>query len=565
MAIGVGALLLSFGLQAQEAGDGAAAAQQLQRIQQEQQLLQQKQFEEDRASKKSPVKLDMPVQQRPQLEPGGICRDIKDIQVRGVTLVKAEELQPVLVPYINRCLTISDIESVMADVSAVYFLKGYIAARVYLAEQDLNNGVLVLLVLEGELQELKINDDDESISLFNTFPGKVGEPLNLRDVEQALEQLNRLQSNNVTMKVLPGKLSGASVLAFDNKKSKRWQVTPSFDNQGSKTTGTDQIGVSASLDNVFGLNDFLVATYRQTRDYDAQERGSKLKSFTYVVPFGYTTVALNGSESEYASPLVVPSGNVLKSSGNSENLSVRVDRTVYRDRDSRWNIAMVLGGKESENYLDDVLLTTNSRRLTIVDIDSTYSLPLLGGVARFTVGFAHGINGFGALDDASDLPKFAPKAQFGKWKYGASYQRSFRLADQPLVFSSQLTGQYAQDVLYGSEQLLIGGIYTVRGFSKNSLSGDHGYYVRNDIAAPMPLPLLFNIPVSIRPYIGIDYGRVSSINANVPEGSLSGFTLGTSFTAGSFYFDIANSRAINKSSSMKNEGDLTFFRMSMSF
>ncbi|MEH6569990.1 MAG: ShlB/FhaC/HecB family hemolysin secretion/activation protein [Halioglobus sp.] len=551
---------------AQQSGDGAAALQQLQRIQQEQQAEQQRQFEQDRKSSKPAVKLQMPVEKSREVEAGGICRDIKDVHLRGVTLIKQKALQPILARYGNRCLNISEIESLMAEVSGVYILEGYIASRVYLAEQDLSDGILVLLVIEGELEGVEILDGDaDSISLFNVFPGEIGEPLNLRDIEQAVDQINRLQSNYVSMQVAPGERSGGSLLVFENEARKPWRVTPTYDNEGSPTTGKDQAGVSLSVDNALGWNDFLIATYRQTTPYDSGERGSKLASMTYVVPFGYSTLAINGSRSDYASPLDLPSGNKAYSSGKSENISVRLDRTVFRDRDSRWNLALAIANKDSKNYIDRVLLDGSSRVLTVVDVDSAYTMPLMGGVITLNAGYALGVNWFGALEDPGSLPDFAPHAQFGKWKYGASYQRGLSLFNQPLFFSSYLNGQYADDVLYGSEQILIGGIYTVRGFSKETLSGDHGFYWRNDLSMTMGLPTIADIPFSMRPYLGIDYGLVTSINDNVPDGALSGMAIGAGFTLGSFFVDVSGSHSLKRQSGMKSEGLLTFIRMNFKF
>ena len=61
--------------------------------------------------------------------------------------------------------------------------------------------------------------------------------------------------------------------------------------------------------------------------------------------------------------------------------------------------------------------------------------------------------------------------------------------------------------MYGSEQMLVGGIYSVRGYDKNSLAGDNGIVVRNELAVRVPINAGGNFQCSIRPYLGLDWGR----------------------------------------------------------
>jgi len=544
--------------------DEQSAAQQLQLLQQEQQLRQLQQFQEDSGANRQRSRIDADIPQANEKE-GGPCQNIRDIQLQGVTLFRATTIRPVIQPYMNRCLNVSQIEGVMTKVTALYISRGYVAARAYLAPQDISTGVLKLVVVEGQLESIVVDDGDKNtISLFNTFAGKQGGSLNLRDVEQAVDQINRLQSNDVVTHIAPGKEAGGSVLSFENKATKPWHVNVAYDNHGSKSTGKEQAGVTGTYDNVFGWNDSISATYRQTA-LSHKDQFAKTQTYTYTVPFSYTTVALNASLAKFSSPLHLPSGVTLISEGESKNYSMRVDRNLYRDRDSIWNVAASITNKDTENYLADVFLAVSSRRLTVVDIDTSYMFPLLGGMATLSGGYAEGTSWLDALKDASDIAQFQPHAQFTKWKYGAGYMHGFKMAGQQFTVNSNLTGQYGDDALYGSEQVLIGGIYTVRGFSDNTLTGDHGFYVRNDIAMPYQLPSFYQLPMSIRPYIGLDYGRVTSINHQITEGEFAGAALGVGYSLSTFYMDVFISHAIDKPKDVKSEGALGYFRLSYNF
>ena len=55
---------------------------------------------------------------------------------------------------------------------------------------------------------------------------------------------------------------------------------------------------------------------------------------------------------------------------------------------------------------------------------------------------------------------------------------------RPFICSTLWTFQYSQDNLYPSEQLSIGGYYTVRGFS-SSFRGNKGAYARHECKIPL--------------------------------------------------------------------------------
>jgi hemolysin activation/secretion protein len=172
----------------------------------------------------------------------------------------------------------------------------------------------------------------------------------------------------------------------------------------------------------------------------------------------------------------------------------------------------------------------------------------------------------GALDDADGLAPDSPRAQFRRYNYSASYMVPFRPAGLDASFSSSFFGQRALTALYGSEQMLVGGIYSVRGFDQTSLSGDNGFIWRNELSLRFPLNAGASLRSWVRPYLGFDYGRtrMREDNTGAPEGALSGATLGVAVSSGPVGFELFNSRPMHVPSFLKREGSQTYFRFSMS-
>ncbi|MGX4731392.1 POTRA domain-containing protein, partial [Pseudomonas corrugata] len=74
-----------------------------------------------------------------------------------------------------------------------YIEKGLVTSRAYLPQQDLSSGHLQVLVVEGRLEGLKGAENSQlsARELAMAFPGKTGDLVNLREIEQMVDQLNR--------------------------------------------------------------------------------------------------------------------------------------------------------------------------------------------------------------------------------------------------------------------------------------------------------------------------------------------------------------------------------------
>ena len=258
-----------------------------------------------------------------------------------------------------------------------------------------------------------------------------------------------------------------------------------------------------------------------------------------------------------------PSGLALLSDGNSTNNALSWDRLVYRNQSTRLNLTGTFTVKDTKNYLEGQYLGVSSRKLSVLDLDSALSTGWGPGVLGLSLGWSQGLKAAGALRDFPGLPDFAPRAQFRKIKYGASYFLPFHAAGRDWTFNSSLTGQQAKTTLYGSEQISIGSIYSVRGFVKGSLSGDTGYYLRNDLSTRSVFTPAGQV-LPVRWYAGLDMGSVRNRAAGVPQGALVGAALGASVSWKGANWDISTTCPLATPQGMDKEGCQTWFRLGYS-
>lgn len=566
------------------------ATRQSEQIQREQELRRYEQQQRDERSAKPSTTLQVaPPETAPAVQ-NQTCRDIKVIEIKNASLLSARTKKKLIGPYVNRCLGVNEIQALLSDITKEYIDRGYATTRAYIPTQDLSTGTLQILVVEGKVGSVQHGDekagenvvsvdylDDNVVSLDhvesngvilgNAFPGVEGDVLKLADLEQGIDQLNRLQSNHVTMDIQPGKQPGESKVIINNQRTKPWHVNATLDDYGTRSTGRSQTSVTASLDNPIGVNEFISYTRRESLPLRDNFVNSMSNNVFLSVPYGYTTLSAGYSDSDYSSLLNTPGGVSLRLTGDSYTVYGKIENNIYRFHNDRVNISSTLSSKTFNNYLAGQKLAVSSRRLSVVDADVNYSTDLAGGFVNMGAGISRGLPIFNALEDLPGIPKGeVPHAIFTKYRATLGYTRPFMLANQNMAFSTQAAGQIADRALYGSEQLSIGSIYTVRGFYESSLANDHGAYMRNDLSLTRQVGYIADgVPVLLRPYLGLDVGYVSGKVTGSARGTMAGAAAGFSIIAGRWFFDLYSSRALHRPNNIRSEGFMSFGRMSVTF
>lgn len=548
------ALWFAAAAQAQTAPD--AAARQADILQRQNQERIQRDIESALPAGRPPGGADVvvPPSRVDAADDGEACHDIDRIVIRDAPNLPASVQNDIAASYSKRCLGVAEIEHILADITKSYIDRGHVTTRAYLPTQNLSSGQLEVLVVEGRVGRIVLDDGaSRSIHAPGVFP-PAGALLNLRDLEQGMDQVNRLASNDATLELRPGGAPGDTDVVIRNNPTRPYHAWLSADNHGASGTGRNQLAFAFTADRLLGLNDLLLLTHRQSQPHDEARKASVADSFSIVIPFGYTTASFSASRSHYVSSVTTPGGADLRFNGTGRSDSLRIERVLHRDRDSRWTLAGTLTSKDTNNYLADEFLAVSSRALTVLDIDAGVSAAVRGGVFSVSLGYARGLRLGGALRDPAGLPDAAPHAQFGKAKLGFSYLKPLQALGLNAQFSTQFSAQRAQHVLYGSEQILIGGIYSVRGFRDNTLSGDHGWLIRNELSVYPTLPL--------RLYAAIDAGGVGDRHAGLPQGRLAGAALGISGSWKGMTVDLFHARPLSQPDSFRREPAQTWLQVS---
>jgi hemolysin activation/secretion protein len=440
-------------------------------------------------------------------------------------------LQQAMDVYRGRCIGRAGINLIHQRLSALILSRGYSTTRLGIPEQDLSSGKLVFILIPGIIRAIGFSVPDIDGNWKTAFPSRPGDLLNLRDLEQGLEQLRRVPSQAVDMQIVPAEHPGESDVVIHVKRSKPWRLAVSLDDSGAKGTGQLQAGVNLAVDNPLGLNDLFYIGLNTDADRKGRERGTTGSYFSYSVPYGDWTFGVTASSYDYHQQIAGLYQNFM-SSGKGRNLEFKVNKLFQRDQDQKNSIQFKVGKRWNHAYIDDTEIEVQRCNASYAELAWVHKHYF--GAAQLDLAIANrwGVSWFNGDADVADRQSDSPTMRYTLQTVDATLAAPFRIGAQPLTYIGAFRGQITQSALYASEQLSIGNRYTVRGFDGElNLSAERGFFVRNEIDLP-----LGNSWQSL--YAGLDVGKLYGPAVQYLQGDkLAGAALGMRGVVQGFNYD----------------------------
>jgi hemolysin activation/secretion protein len=422
--------------------------------------------------------------------------------------------------YTMQCLGHTAISELARRLNRRILAQGYSTTRVAVPEQDLSSGSLTFTLLPGVIRAIRFSDAASGGSWRSAFPARPGDLLNLRDLEQGLEQMKRVPSQEVDMEIVPGDVAGESDVLIHLRRGKPWKLIASADDGGARSTGKRQAGLTVALDNALGANDLFSAGVTSDGERQGGERGSGGANLSYALPYGYWNFALAASRYRYHQRVAGYNESFL-SSGRSRDLELKVQRLFQRDQSQKNSWQFRLGKRWSNAFIDDTEITVQHRNTTFAELAWLHRHYLGDLQLDLTLANRWGVAWFNGQADDEGREPGSPTLRYSLQTLDATLLAPFTLAGRAWTYSATLRAQTSHSRLYLADQFSIGSRYTVRGFDgETTLAAERGFYLRNGIDLP-----LAGSGQSV--YAGLDYGQVFGPSLRYQPGDrLAGATLG---------------------------------------
>jgi hemolysin activation/secretion protein len=461
-------------------------------------------------------------------------------------------------PVQGRCIGAQGVQTVIDRLQSALIARGFVTSRILAAPQNLQTGQLTLQVLPGRIQEVRwAQGAGQRGSRWNTVPLQPGDVLNLRDIEQALENYKRVPTAEADIDIEPAQEPGYSNLVIRHEQAHPFRLSAGVDDSGSRSTGKLQGNATLSYDNWWTLSDlFYVTLQGQWGAKDPGPRGTYGRTVHYSVPWGYSLLSVTLSQNRYHQTMAGANADVLYS-GTSANSEVKLARVIQRDSAATTTLSLKGFQRRSNNYIDDAEVEVQRRVVAGLEWGLGHRRAFDRITLQGNLAYRAGTGAWGALP--------APEESFGEgtsrmrlWLLDASVQWPFQAAQQSWTWGSTWKAQYNKTPLTPQDRFSIGGRFTVRGFDGLSvLTAERGWLWRNEMSLVAAQ--------GSQLYAGIDHGQVGGPSAqNLVGQNLTGLVLGWRGQYKRLQFDLFAARPLHKPQRFKTATETAGFSLSIS-
>lgn len=395
---------------------------------------------------------------------------VRQFVVKGAVSVPQPVIDEALSPWIGKMLGFAELRRAADAVSAVYRARGLLV-RTYLPDQDLTDGVVTVMVVEGRLASVRIEKVGQASHLDETLARrymlarqKEGQAVRTEDLERAISLLNELPGVSASSLLEPGKQEGESVVAVALRDSPFVTGLAQLDNTGARSTGEVRATGGISLNGPFKIGD-------QAQFLVNSSEGSWFARAAYSLPVGVDgwRVGTNVSWLDYDYKV-----STVNYTGRAGDVGLSASYALRRTATSNINLAATWDRKDFRNLVQGVVLSDKTVSVANLSLSGDMSDGWLGGgITQYAIAVSRGrldLSG-DAGDLQADQAAQGPDRQGGFGKVTWFISRVQRLGEWDNL-SLSFSGQSASGNLDSSEKFLATGLNGVRAYSTSEPSGD---------------------------------------------------------------------------------------------
>ncbi|MEN8418235.1 ShlB/FhaC/HecB family hemolysin secretion/activation protein [Acinetobacter radioresistens] len=460
---------------------------------------------------------------------------------------------------LGKCIGTQSLQNIVRFAQNEIIKAGYITSQVSVSPQDLRSGKLVLSVYPGRLN--KIIQQGNVLSpaqLYSAFPIHSGELLNIKALDQGLENLRHNSNLDIDIQVVPAGTEGQEQPGYSNllvtaQPYRKTSLSFNIDDSGSKSTGQYIGSVGLSINSPFLLNDSLSFNFSHSLD-DIEGDHNKSYFGSYQLPFKNYELNASFNQFDYDQYIAGANGPILYS-GKSQQSSLGISRLLSRGSQYKTMIYTKAYHKKNRNFIEDIEIEVQRRQTTGWQVGVQHRQYIGTGLLDIGLDYRRGTGALKAIPayeeqirdvNGNSLPSEG-YARAPLWSADLRFNQPFLFLQHPAQYRLNWRGQYAPKILVAPDRFNIGGRYSVRGFDGEiMLSGDNGHYLQQEISLNSTIP-------NTQFYAGIDQGWVNGRNSIAGQRYLLGSVLGLRSYYHGFYLDAFTGHGLIAPQSLKKQ------------
>ena len=393
------------------------------------------------------------------------CFVLTRVSVEGVTAYPLAELAGTYDRLLAREIDVDDLVGVATAITDKYRGDGYFLTRAAVAPLEPGTGSATIVVYEGFISEVEVDGPARAALTPVLRPVAGRRPLRIAELDRRLALASDFPGVEIVNSIEPVLGDPAAHRLVVVSKLKRAEGALYLENRGSSSQGPWQGYSTGSVNSAIVPGDQLTLSVLTTPE--------NVEELTYG-EVAYSAVLAGGGRGRFAvsgyttdAPPTSPNGWV---GSQSAAVSASIAQPLVRSRQRSLWLNGALDVREVQQSFDGT--GSNNERLSVARV-------WLSGQQRFDSGYlggalqlSRGLDLFNATTEiAPGLTRSDADGQFTKLNiniYG--YRDLGRVAG----IYGQISGQWSDDALLGSEEFFVGGPSLGRAFSYGEAGGDDG-------------------------------------------------------------------------------------------
>jgi len=410
---------------------------------------------------------------------------IRGYQVEGNSLLPPGTVSVTVMPFTGPKSSFETIQLALEALEKAYLKAGYGSVKIEVPEQDIQDGVVKLIVVEARLERIVVegakHHDDANV--LASLPAlRTGEVVNIDALQRNLNLANESFSKNTAVTFRQSESTGQTDAIVRVADDRPLRFIASLDNSGNTSTGRYRLGFSLLHANLFNRDHTLSAQALSSPTHISKVA---ILGVGYRVPL----YALGDSVDFTLGYSNVDSGRIelFSVSGNGLILGARYNRQLAST--GGWDHKLSFG-IDRRNYGNSVVPAAGgpslvpSLRVTPLSLGYSGNLrsPQRDIGASLTLTHNLPVNSRG--DSAAfNQPGGRAGANAAFTTLKASAQITERLSPD-WSLRGAVSAQYTNDLLISAEQFGVGGADSVRGFAEREVAADKGLRTGVEVWGP---------------------------------------------------------------------------------
>lgn len=406
--------------------------------------------------------------------------EIKQIVFQGNENISDSELSDVFNSYLGQKTSFNDLQQLARMVGEYYRGKG-LWARAILPEQSLEDGILIIKIIEGKLGNLniqhgekKLNIDEEKAKKYLLNNQKSDAIFNIKEFEKSVKNLNNYPGVSAVAILKPGENKGFTDAEIKMMNTSLFSGSLRTDNYGSRSTskhGQRLVGYF-NFDGLLSLGEQINFQFVKSSGLDVKTIGSSF-------PLGYEGSRIGVSYTDLAYELGHPLTSI-DGKGDAQIISIYFNKPLVNEDTKSIDTKIQFTKKNFYNETIAGETSDKSTKAFTANVSFKWQAPAIKVTNRASLSYVFG--GLDLRDNDTDYENDSTTAEtHGNYdKFLFSFNRSQYLNASNEVWISTF-GQYALDNLDSSEKISLGGPTGVRAFPSGEGFGDSGAVVNLEL------------------------------------------------------------------------------------